>query len=1032
MESAFVHSVVVRRETDGVRRREDKDAGKMRAARYYGKEDIRIEDVAEQKCGAGQVRIAPAYVGICGTDLHEFLGGPTFAPTKPHPVTHDTIPITLGHEFSGTVTELGPDVTSLSVGQHIVVQPTIYCGSCEACSAGVENLCYNGGFIGLSGGGGGLSDSVVVPAGAVLALPNNIALDVGALVEPLSVAWHAISAAPVSSDSVVMVLGGGPIGLAIVQCLVALDVKTIIVSEVSSSRQQFARNFGAHHVIDPKATDTVALSRELSGKDGPDVVFDCAGVPASLKTACTAVRARGTVVNVAIWEKEVPFNPNMLVFREAKYTAVLGYQRRDVQAVIDQLAAGKLKPSQMITSKIQLEDLVEGGIKALINDKESHVKILVEANLDSSTNAKRMRLSLAPVPNLSSHHGSFLTSLTIVTSVCPCPMSNYGSMPPPGPYAPPPPGSHVPPQQGSQPGSGHKPGGMYGQVMQAVSTSKPMLDKLGKTISSKLAGKQGLGGPPQHLQSYQNYQQHQGQARYAPPPHFQQPYQGQPYSPQPQQQQQQQWVHSPHTPHPPPPQATNAYSAQPSPYQTPTYATPPNHATAQGSYFPAPPSPNALPPRAPTAGQTPHNTQHYVQQEQHELQGSAQGQYQQPPSPQAGQYAGQHGGVVGGTASPGYAQNTHMGYGDVSPLVSPNTPSPWNKSPNLAPPPPPPRPPPQAYQALPSPSISPAPSQSQWRSQSPLSPQHQAPPRVVSPPRHAASPPPAQAHSHSQPGPGAAWQATQPPRSQSAPSDQAPGELVAELPGDMGNMHLGGSSTRTPSPYQAYRPPGGGQATWSASRCAVPRRGVGASHVPLGDPWRFADPVTEQPTGEFYIVADLIFDALDRKFDPQNTGLLEAPKVLECWLDITPEAREVFRFNNYQAFARLWSLEGIPHMMVPVQASLSPIWNFRADLHAREFMAVDQVQTGAGGYMPALNRAGWYRYFFLEMLHGPEEISRLLPALCADRYEAALEQAEVARGDGGGMAALQAKAARLQTMAIRVVCEEAKQAMDRL
>lgn len=350
----------------------------MRAARYYGKEDIRIENVDAQKCGAGQVRIAPAYVGICGTDLHEYLGGPTFAPTKPHPVTNDTIPITLGHEFSGTVTEVGPDVTSFSIGQNIVVQPTIYCGTCNACTAGVENVCYNGGFIGLSGGGGGLSDSVVVPEGAVLALPDHVPLDVGALVEPLSVAWHAISAAPLTKDSIVMILGGGPIGLAIVQCLVALDTKTIIMSEVSKSRQRFAREFGAHHVIDPTTYDTVKMSRQLSGKDGPDVVFDCAGVPASLKTACTAVKARGTVVNVAIWEKEVPFNPNMLVFREAKYTAVLGYQRKDVQAVIDQLAAGKLKPSKMITSKIQLEDLVEGGIKALINDKESHVKILVE------------------------------------------------------------------------------------------------------------------------------------------------------------------------------------------------------------------------------------------------------------------------------------------------------------------------------------------------------------------------------------------------------------------------------------------------------------------------------------------------------------------------------------------------------------------------------------------------------------------------------------------------------------------------------
>jgi len=350
----------------------------MRAARYYGKEDIRIEHVEEQKCSAGQIRIAPAYVGICGTDLHEYLGGPNFAPTKPHPVTHETIPITLGHEFSGIVSELGEGVTSFSVGQQVVVQPSIYCDTCPACTAGVENVCYNGGFIGLSGGGGGLSDSVVVPERAVLRLPDNVPLDVGALVEPLSVAWHAISAAPLTKDSVVLVLGGGPIGLAIVQCLVSLGTKKIIMSEVSRSRQRFAREFGAHHVLDPKTYDLVAISKELSGSDGPDIVFDCAGVPASLITACTAVRARGTVINVAIWEKEVPFNPNMLVFREAKYSAVLGYQRKDVQAVIDQLASGKLKPSKMITSKIQLEDLVEGGIKALINDKESHVKILVE------------------------------------------------------------------------------------------------------------------------------------------------------------------------------------------------------------------------------------------------------------------------------------------------------------------------------------------------------------------------------------------------------------------------------------------------------------------------------------------------------------------------------------------------------------------------------------------------------------------------------------------------------------------------------
>jgi threonine dehydrogenase-like Zn-dependent dehydrogenase len=177
----------------------------------------------------------------------------------------------------------------------------------------------------------------------VLKLPDNIPLDVGALVEPLSVAWHAISAASLTADSVVLVLGGGPIGLAIVQCLRALKTKTVIVSEVSASRQRFAKEFGAHRVVDPRVDDAVAVSRELSGGDGPDVVFDCAGVPASIKTACEAVRAKGTVVNVAIWEKEIPFQPNVLGFKEAVFTSVLGYQRKDFQAVIDHIADGELR-----------------------------------------------------------------------------------------------------------------------------------------------------------------------------------------------------------------------------------------------------------------------------------------------------------------------------------------------------------------------------------------------------------------------------------------------------------------------------------------------------------------------------------------------------------------------------------------------------------------------------------------------------------------------------------------------------------------
>lgn len=100
----------------------------------------------------------------------------------------------------------------------------------------------------------------------------------------------------------------------------------------------------------------------------------------SVKGACEVVRTRGTVVNIAIWEKEIPFNPNWLTFKESAYKSVLGYQREDFQAVIDNLASGAIKPSQMITRKIKMENIVEDGINALITDKDNQVKILVDIN----------------------------------------------------------------------------------------------------------------------------------------------------------------------------------------------------------------------------------------------------------------------------------------------------------------------------------------------------------------------------------------------------------------------------------------------------------------------------------------------------------------------------------------------------------------------------------------------------------------------------------------------------------------------------
>ncbi len=352
----------------------------MKAVVFHGKEDLRFQDIEEPKCGPGQIKLVPAWCGICGTDLHEYLGGPNLTPTSPHPITGEQVPLTFGHEFSGIIEELGEGVSDKwKVGDRVVVQPIIYDGDCAACQDGLINCCYSNGFIGLSGWGGGLAEHIVVPEYAVYHLPDNVALDVAALVEPLAVGWHAVNISPFKPTDSVLVLGGGPIGLAVVQALRARGCPQIIVSEVSGMRKQYAKDFGAHVVLDPTKDDIPAKCRELCG--GVHVAFDCAGVQVAMDKAVLAIRARGTLVNIAIWEKQATLTPNDFNFKERSYIGVATYVKGDYEEVIKAIADGRLDMcKKMITKRIELDSVLEEGFKTLINDKENQVKILVKGS----------------------------------------------------------------------------------------------------------------------------------------------------------------------------------------------------------------------------------------------------------------------------------------------------------------------------------------------------------------------------------------------------------------------------------------------------------------------------------------------------------------------------------------------------------------------------------------------------------------------------------------------------------------------------
>jgi threonine dehydrogenase-like Zn-dependent dehydrogenase len=192
------------------------------------------------------------------------------------------------------------------------------------------------------GCGGGLSDFIVVPSGSAIPLPAEVSMEVGALVEPLAVAWHAVKISPFRPGDSVLVVGGGPIGLAVIQTLRAKGAGKIIAAEVSPRRKEFATQFGADHVLDPTKTDIVESVKKLCDGQGVHVAFDAAGVQTGLNSAILALRARGTLVNIAVWEKTATVVPNDLAFKERKYMGIATYVAGDFEEVLDAICTGEL------------------------------------------------------------------------------------------------------------------------------------------------------------------------------------------------------------------------------------------------------------------------------------------------------------------------------------------------------------------------------------------------------------------------------------------------------------------------------------------------------------------------------------------------------------------------------------------------------------------------------------------------------------------------------------------------------------------
>lgn len=350
----------------------------MKAALWYGIKDVRLENIEEPKVTKGNVKIKVKWCGICGSDLHEYLGGPIFIPTdKPHPISKEVAPVVLGHEFSGEIVEIGEGVTNLNIGDRVAVEPIVACGTCPACQEGKYNLCSSLGFHGLCGGGGGFAEYTVFPAKFVHKIPDGLSFEKAALIEPIAVAIHSLRVGKFMTGQSAIVLGAGPIGLATIEALKAAGASLVIVMQRKSVRQEYALRAGADIVIDPTEVNVAEEVKRLTGGIGADISFETTGAKIGFDTGIESIKYNGTMVVTSIWEKEISINPNTFIFSEKTIVGTIAY-RNEFPATMAQMNDGRIKVDGYITKKISLDDIVEEGFGALTGpEKKKHVKILV-------------------------------------------------------------------------------------------------------------------------------------------------------------------------------------------------------------------------------------------------------------------------------------------------------------------------------------------------------------------------------------------------------------------------------------------------------------------------------------------------------------------------------------------------------------------------------------------------------------------------------------------------------------------------------
>jgi (R,R)-butanediol dehydrogenase/meso-butanediol dehydrogenase/diacetyl reductase len=347
----------------------------MKAARWHGRYDVRIEDVPEPSPQPGQVKVRVDYCGICGTDIHEYVEGPMFIPKDKHPLTNYGPPVIIGHEYAGEIVEVGAGVSGWQVGDRVALEGYWVCFDCYYCQRHEFNRCENLAFHGMSAPGG-LAEYVCAPTYQLYRVAPGVSREAAALIEPIAVAVRAVNRTKVQLGESALIVGAGPIGLAILQVLKAAGVQRVAVVEPAAKRREMAQAFGAQVAVDPAQVPLADVVKEMTAGLGFDMSFECAGVDAAFQMSLDGTRKGARICLVSQTNTPMHLYVNKVGFFERELIGTVAYVG-DFATAIDLINTGKVRADDMITARLPLEDLVSVGYKELMENSANHVKIII-------------------------------------------------------------------------------------------------------------------------------------------------------------------------------------------------------------------------------------------------------------------------------------------------------------------------------------------------------------------------------------------------------------------------------------------------------------------------------------------------------------------------------------------------------------------------------------------------------------------------------------------------------------------------------